>query len=555
MIEFEGIDSDYELTLNKMNMSILGNIDISYLKSIEKSISDINKISLSVPKYIYDSNFKRVINPIYNNIKHERLICVNEKEIYVIKNIENSNGYKNLKCESREVVLKKMDLKFEDIGFRLMSSDESNNIYSLNDYMFEETGWKFGHIDDSVKFQSDGITEKMRWQESIDSYWYNYLTKNIAEQFECIVIFDSYNKLVNLYGINEFGGGVKLYLSNDNYVKSLEKQTSSSDIITRLKIEGNEGLSIKEYTPGGVDYLENYSYFIQNKEMSEELIEDLNTYYIMVEKRTVTWKELLSLKSEKNKMLNDKKMEMLQLIADIKAKEGIKRVYESKNDIENMTKVMTEITKLRDKEIILDKEILSLEDEIDNITSSINNINILCQKPTATDDNGELIFTESTLNELKGFTYTDTFDDDSFIQIEDIISVGKRMLEIKSKPTSTWDIDVIDFTSKIIDNKFNQHFKGVLGLGDVIILYNEDEDIEEWVYLTKYSKDIKDGSLNLTLSNKKVDRGDLLNISDILTESKKTSKLLKSKRYLLIQQEKNRINLNYNKGGIGYVKR
>lgn len=550
MIRLKEIESSYNLTLNSMNGSLLCDINTNYLNSISKSITDIDKIELSIPKYVYDNNFKKVYNTLYLNIKHERLITVNDKEVYIIRNITDVDGeYKKVVAESREVILKKIDLKFEDIGLMLNSSDEENDIYSLNEYMYEETGWKFGNIDNKVKFQEDGTTPKMRWQESVEGYWYEYLTNTVAEQFECIVIFDTYNKLVNLYDIDSFGGGVKICLSNDNYVRSLEQQTSSSDIVTRLRLVGNEGITINDTNPSNVDYLENYSYFIENQEMSNELINALDKFNEVVNIRAVEWNRLIDFKNEKSKVLLDKKMDMLELISNIKYYESLKVAYEASNDIDNMALAMSELTKLRDKEVLFDIDITSLEDEIELLDNSINEIIVLCQKPTATDMDGNLIFNEVLLNELKDFTYTDTFSDDSYLDINDLVSVGRRILEIKCKPTSTWDIDVVDFTSRIIDNNFRQHFNGILQLGDIIILEDSDGN-EEFVFLVGYSKDFKSSDMSLVLSNKKVDRNDLLRISDLFTDAKKTAKLLNSKRYLFVKQEKNRINLDYSKGGM-----
>ena len=550
MIRLKEIESSYNLTLNSMNGSLLCDINTNYLNSISKSITDIDKIELSIPKYVYDNNFKKVYNTLYLNIKHERLITVNDKEVYIIRNITDVDGeYKKVVAESREVILKKIDLKFEDIGLMLNSSDEENDIYSLNEYMYEETGWKFGNIDNKVKFQEDGTTPKMRWQESVEGYWYEYLTNTVAEQFECIVIFDTYNKLVNLYDIDSFGGGIKICLSNDNYVRSLEQQTSSSDIVTRLRLVGNEGITINDTNPSNVDYLENYSYFIENQEMSNELINALDKFNEVVNIRAVEWNRLIDFKNEKSKVLLDKKMDMLELISNIKYYESLKVAYEASNDIDNMALAMSELTKLRDKEVLFDIDITSLEDEIELLDNSINEIIVLCQKPTATDMDGNPIFNEVLLNELKDFTYTDTFSDDSYLDINDLVSVGRRILEIKCKPTSTWDIDVVDFTSRIIDNNFRQHFNGILQLGDIIILEDSDGN-EEFVFLVGYSKDFKSSDMSLVLSNKKVDRNDLLRISDLFTDAKKTAKLLNSKRYLFVKQEKNRINLDYSKGGM-----
>ena len=550
MIRLKELENIHELTLNKMDGTVLAVIDIGDLNTISKSITDVDKIDLTIPKYVMSNDFKKVLNPLYMLVRHERLITVNGKEVYIIRSINNVSGnYKNITAESREVILKKIDLKFEDIGFMLNSSEEENGIYSLNDYMYEETGWRFGHIDTKVEFQEDGTTSKMRWQESIEGYWYEYLTNTVAEQFECIVIFDTYNKLVNLYDIDSFGGGVKICLSNDNYVKSLEQQTSSSDIVTRLRLVGNEGITINDTNPSNVDYLENYSYFIENQEMSNELINALNKFNEVVNIRAVEWNRLIDFKNEKSKVLLDKKMDMLELISNIKYYESLKVAYEASNDIDNMALAMSELTKLRDKEVLFDIDITSLEDEIELLGNSINEIIVLCQKPTATDMDGNPIFNEVLLNELKDFTYTDTFSDDSYLDINDLVSVGRRILEIKCKPTSTWNIDVVDFTSRIIDNNFRQHFNGILQLGDIIILEDSDGN-EEFVFLVGYSKDFKSSDMSLVLSNKKVDRNDLLRISDLFTDAKKTAKLLNSKRYLFVKQEKNRINLDYSKGGM-----
>lgn len=550
MIRLKELENIHELTLNKMDGTVLAAIDIGDLNSISKSITDVDKIDLTIPKYVMSNDFKKVLNPLYMLVRHERLITVNGKEVYIIRSINNVSGnYKNITAESREVILKKIDLKFEDIGLMLNSSEEENGIYSLNDYMYEETGWRFGHIDTKVEFQEDGTTSKMRWQESIEGYWYEYLTNTVAEQFECIVIFDTYNKLVNLYDIDSFGGGIKICLSNDNYVRSLEQQTSSSDIVTRLRLVGNEGITINDTNPSNVDYLENYSYFIENQEMSNELINALDKFNEVVNIRAVEWNRLIDFKNEKSKVLLDKKMDMLELISNIKYYESLKVAYEASNDIDNMALAMSELTKLRDKEILFDIDITSLEDEIELLDNSINEIIVLCQKPTATDMDGNLIFNEVLLNELKDFTYTDTFSDDSYLDINDLVSVGRRILEIKCKPTSTWDIDVMDFTSRIIDNNFRQHFNGILQLGDIIILEDSDGN-EEFVFLVGYSKDFKSSDMSLVLSNKKVDRNDLLRISDLFTDAKKTAKLLNSKRYLFVKQEKNRINLDYSKGGV-----
>ena len=105
--------------------------------------------------------------------------------------------------------------------------------------------------------------------------------EDISAQFECYPIFDSYNKLVNLYDESELGENLELLLSYDNYLKSNEKTTDTEEIVTRLTLIGNEDLTIVNCNPTGLRYIEDFSYYIENKEMSDELILAFERYEIV----------------------------------------------------------------------------------------------------------------------------------------------------------------------------------------------------------------------------------------------------------------------------------
>ncbi|NJK16327.1 hypothetical protein GSQ51_20375, partial [Clostridioides difficile] len=122
----------------------------------------------------------------------------------------------------------------------------------------------------------------------------------------------------------------------------------------------------------------------------------------------------------------------------------------------------------------------------------------------STDENGQLIFNEILLEELKEFIYCDTYTNDSFLKVEDLIKTGKRELELKCRPTIDWTIDSVNFLSRIINMEFRQHWNGSLSVGDIIIFYDRAEGTEDIIYFVGYTQNFKDGSLNLDLSNKKL---------------------------------------------------
>jgi len=354
--------------------------------------------------------------------------------------------------------------------------------------------------------------------------------------------------------MSSFGENLNLALSYDNYIKSLEKTSSSSDLVTKLVLIGNEEeCVIEDYTVTGTNYIENYSYYMDNEEMSRELINALNKYYEMTAQRSVTWKTLRENKIQLETDLTNKKYEESNKLAMIKKLKESYSLYIGKAGTEEdvtgtytklaaETVAQIEIYENESKDLY--NAIQDLELQIDLTDKSIKDINILCQKKTATDENGNVIFgtDDKLLNELKKFISSETFSDDSYYDAEEMIMSGEKKLDILSKPTRTWDIDVEDFTRRLVSNKFRQQWKGVLGLGDIIYLLNKD-DSEEFIYFVGYEKNYRSKSLSLTLSDKKESEEVVRYINDWLKTFKANDRLLNRNRRILNIVKSNRINI------------
>ena len=546
---------EFDLELCKVNKSPICVIPKEYVKSITRSLNETDVMELTIPKIIQDANMNSIINPLWEEMKDERLICLNGSEYFVIKTntFKSSDTVKNITAYSREYKLGKIDVIFEDIVFMLVGKEEDNEIYSLNDFLKEETGWSFGHIDDTVRYDIDeegNKVEKVRLQTGVNKRWLDYILNDITENYNCVPVFDTDKKLINLYDENAVGENIQLYLSNDNYIKSLSRKNSSEDIVTRLTVIGSDEMDIIGATVTGYPYLEDYSYFMDNGEMSDELMLHLKKYYEMVEIRSVIWKELVSLKQEKTDELTRKKSELYVLYEEINALKSIKEVYSAKEDTVNEALIITQISEKIEVQTVLEVEIQHLEEEIENLSSSILEINILCKRETATNEDGELIFNEDTLEELKEFIYGETYSNSSFLNVEDLIKAGKRELSLTCYPSVEYRIDVKNFISRVMDNEFRLHWNGELGLGDVIILYDEDIEKEVFLFITEYTQNPSEESwengLTITLSNKKYKDKNIRTIADKIKEGSLAMSSLSRKLYLLNEQKYNRINMkNY----------
>ena len=553
MITVKGIEDKYSIELCKTNETPIGALPSDCLDSLTCKLCDLDEAKLTVHKYYYSNIDKIKLGfYLYDEIKPERIITLNNRK-FIIKSVEedDKNKIKILLCYAKQKKLEKNTISVEDLGFYLMDSDEDQGIFNLDEYMYEETGWRFGHIDNEVRYNSNG-EPRLRWQESVEEDWYTYLNSTLAKQYNCITVFDDEHGLVNLYAIDNFGDDLKIFLSYDNYLKELSRTDNSSDIVTKLKLIGNEEkCHIEDANPTGLNYIENYSYFIESGDMSNELITALNTYDKMVKERTITWKELNTQLLEKQNELTIKKNEEYMAIENYKAQKKSYDYYASKvGTSEDSTGAYTSLAEqlapivAQYKEDVerLYLEVKNLEEDIANLNASIKQINILCRKPTATDSNGDLIFNQQLLDELKLFIYSDTYADDSFYDAEEMLEVGKRNLELSCKPTVSWNISVADFTARLrIPNRVK--WNGTLGLGDVIGLYDTETGEETFVYVIEYTKDFKSKSLSLTLSNKKGNENAFKVVNDLLKQGKLAIKQLSKINWISNDIKYNRWNM------------
>ena len=555
-MRIRGVKDSYTLILCKMNGQRMGMIPYSSVESIKRGINSVSELTFSVHKYYGEENLR---NPLYDELKTERFIELDEDECYVIKNISEVNErLKSVTAYSREKKLFKNMAEFEDITLTLKNPyTDIEGCFSLDELLYDATGWHIGYVSPSVLYKSnetvlDNITgeteitltteEKLRYQESVSTNWYDYINTDIAEQFECYPVFDSYNKVVNLYSDDELGENPQLMLSYDNYLKEIELSDDTEDIVTKLVLSGNDDLTISEVNPSGETFVEDFSYFIESREMSDALINALNVYYEIVKVRAIQWDNLRQEKLEKEMTMTERKNELLVVYSNIKSLEFA--IGQSSDEAFNAQQQEI-LAELNDRRVLLEAEINELNTNINDLANSIYNINQLCKKKYATDNNGVLIFNETLLNELKEFVYQDTYSNDSIMDALNLMRIGKRQLSQQCYPTKTWTISSVNFIERLIDNGFRQHWNGELGLGDMIVL--KGDEFIEIIYVIGYTQNFKDKTIELELSNKKAENEFSLSIGERLTKGMEAYDIAKRSRSTINRVNKNRVGLKYDK--------
>ena len=544
-INIKSIGQIESLVLCKVSRQPIMELPTSTIVSIERTIDEVDKLTLKINKYIISQDGRKKINNlVYDEIKPKRYLLLNNNEYFIIEEIKVNkiNGSLEVIAMSGEQILIRRPIDMEDFGVQILDDDIEQDIYSLNS-LLKEVGWSLNYVDPSIIYNEDK-SPRMRWQESVNTNYMEFIKNDLAEQFNFIPIFDSVNRKIDLLNLDTIGEEIKICLSKDNYVKSKTKTNNSEELITLLKLKGNEELDIGRYIIGGYDFLMDFSYFKETKEMSDELINTLNKYDEMIKIRTPIWQQLTEEKVSKETELALNRTRWQISISQIECYKRLIEQYILKEFIVEENETRIKLSQEKDNELILRLKIEDLLNEIQLLDESIDNINLLCKFETCTDENGNLIFNEELLMELQEFIFVDVYSDDSFVNADDLIEKGKSVLEEKSRPTIEVDIDSVNFLNRLVDNGYRLKWNGVLQFGDIVVLIDEDTEEEDLYYFIGFNIDYSNNTLNLKISNKKSSRENTKTINQYLKEMKKTRELLMNNRYLFNKTKQNRLNIN-----------
>ena len=542
-IDVRSIKQLESLVLCKLSKAVIGELPITNVVSIERLLDETDRMVLKVEKYYVNQDGKqRIKNPLYDEIKPKRYLLLNDEEYFIIESIKESKltGTKEVTAVSGEQVITNRVIMMDDFGVQIFEDDIENNVYSLKS-LLKELNWELSEADDSLVYNEDG-SPKLRWQESVSSTWADFMVQ-LAGQFNFIPIYDTLNRKVSLLDIDKMGEEIKICLCKDNYMRSKEKTKNAEDLITLLKLKGSDELDIASHILGGYDFLMDFSYFKEINEMTDELISHLDKYDEMIKIRTPQWQSLVAEKLEKETQLGLLRTRWQMSISTIDCYKGLINRYVLNDMVVEENETRVKLSEELDKELLMRLEIEELIEEITLLDESIANINLLCRFETCTDENGNLVFNKNTLNELLEFIFVDIYQDDSFVNADDLIEKGKSILTERCRPTVQVEVSSINFLGRIVDNNFRLKWNGTLSFGDLIILIDEDTGEEELYYFLGYTIDYHSNHLDLRISNKKTLRDYTKTINQYLKDVKNHNTIITNNNNVLNQVKQNRLNM------------
>ena len=149
-------------------------------------------------------------------------------------------------------------------------------------------GWTIGHVDEIPKVYrsyKDGelVEEVVPLKDEVGTFdigsrsVYSFLTQEVEQFFECIILFDIETMTINAWRPEHIGKDTNVTVGFRNLENSNDISVDKDSIYTRYRVAGADNLSIAPVNFGS-DLIEDLSYFLNTRYMSEELIAKYNSW-------------------------------------------------------------------------------------------------------------------------------------------------------------------------------------------------------------------------------------------------------------------------------------
>jgi len=284
------------MKINRNNMGHWDNPDFILCKASEERVGILNctakiwehkhketdTLSFEIP-YITDNEE----TPFYADIDVMKYILVPKYGLFAIKDIQTENEgqrteHKEVTCQSYECQLAQKYLELFSINEGLTESIDGvsfyspgNQSHSLLHLVLEKCPeWSFGHISDSLWSikRSFNVT-----RQDI----YSFLMNDVSEAFECVFIFDTINKKINVYTEDEYGYDTNIHLTFNSLLMTADMDYSIDDIKTCITLTGQDDLSVREVNMGN-DRIYNFDFYATDEYMSESLLDAFSAWKALI---------------------------------------------------------------------------------------------------------------------------------------------------------------------------------------------------------------------------------------------------------------------------------
>ena len=486
------------------------------------NLGKVNEIVFTIPSQI-ERNHQLIDNPLIDDIRHRYIIKViynniTEYFIHFEQNKKFSDSDESITYTSYST-----GYMLADKEIRGYLAESKNLTYIATD-LLRETNWAVGYVD--ADFDLKARQHEISSQNVLQAIY------ELAEKFNALIVWDTVNLRINFYKPQNVG--LNRGFKTNKYLESFDYTSNSEEMPTRLKLYGSEGLTIRRLSPTGMNYIEDFSYYVYPFERDVDGNVVQSSYYmsdglcIALENYN---KVLDGLKGQFDSLtvqLKNKQDEVQQKSQELSLLETELKVLLDERDVLNSEgkggtpEHSTVLSKISAKE----NQMTAKQNEIDTVNSSITVLNneITTLRTSASM---ETHLTREQLLELNDYIITKEYSNDSIIDDEDLLKEGIEVFIGMKEPKVNLTMSLVNFLSIVeAQNDWDK-----LGLGDTITLESKRLRILITAKIIGISHNFEDDSISLTIANEKEIRDSDKELLDLLYSASNTSTIVNMDKY------------------------
>ena len=480
------------------------------METISKTLySKYSKANVTSSSILWEADVKTNVKsgvPLYLTIKHLGLKSYNSKgEVLYSQDIENVFD-EPLHTNITHVTAKHYSVTGNRYGIQYVfkmadgstKTVECNFMNVINKKITCDNiviSWETGNV---VKLKNIRYVNF----ESMSTDWYNALTE-IQDMFECVFVFDGYNKTISAYHKDNIGKIKPYRLSLNRNIIDVEVK-ADSEYISALKVT-SDNVSITSENIYGGNIIYDYSYYIDNKIMDGNLLLHWKRYQEYIKVKQEEWRLLKNNYMELTQRVTQVDSEITSLNYRIKNMTNLLTAYIASGDEARQKSLKEEINELQARVESLLSLRADYNKEMDKTSDSMASISTEIKRENATDSQGK-IFTKQDLSDLDDMYVEDEYSDSYYSTAYGLYNNALKELEDRIKPLYNFTMNVPNLM------KFTNHPQGwdnIISIGDIYYVEGEElvnEIKQDFVRLVSYKIAFDDyGNVivsEITLSNK-----------------------------------------------------
>lgn len=295
-------------------------------RNLTLRFNDLSELTFEVDSKITLSNNTVVDLEAYDYIQTKRLVYATNIGWFQISGVdEHDNGvvkYKSITAESYQSVLKNKGFISEERVYCFYNpndphddrydSTKEDSIPSVLGQWSKQLGikqalgqglsepttpyddWTVTYIHSSLIYAGTG--SKCRTFKESATYGYDWMVNDVEEAFEVVILFDFMYKTIHVMTPNEVAQRVNVIYTFNNFMKSVDINEVSDDIVTVLNCNG-DNCDITAVNPTGTNYICDFSYYMDKTNyrwMSAALITKLEQWKAACDAEKDTYTDYVS---------------------------------------------------------------------------------------------------------------------------------------------------------------------------------------------------------------------------------------------------------------------